>query len=574
MKKSTIISLAFIFILAVVFSGCGGLNKMKKNAGLVTYQVNPEVLEMHADSVAVNITGKFPEKYFNKKATLVATPVLKHANGEKSFKPVKVQGEKVDDNNKVINFVDGGSFSYSDQIPYSEDMKISELELRIQAYVKPEKPLDFDPRKIADGVIATPSLLQFDAKPILGKDKFQRIISDSKSADIHFNIQQANLRNSELREDDIKALEEYIEEAKEHERKEFKGVSVSAYASPDGGLDLNTGLAEKRAVTAEKYVKRNFKKVEEAEKEGFVKAASTPEDWDGFKSEMQASDIADKDLILRVLQMHSDPEVRETEIKKIAATYVEIADKVLPKLRRSKLNVNVDLIGYSDEEIVQIFNEKPDSLKIEEILYAGTLTKDYPEKAKIYKASSEIYADDWRTHNNLGYSYIYMDKVSDAGSAFEKASAKDENTIVINNLGVVALKNADFEAAEEKFKSAAGAGSEVNYNLGICKVKKADYAGAVSSFGNSCSFNVALAKVLNGDNDGALKAIECSENKEDAMMYYLKAVIGARTQDKDLMYNNLRTAVDKEPSLKGAAKIDMEFGKFFEDDTFKTIVGQ
>ncbi len=572
MKKKKFISLLSFTLAVIVLSSCGGLKKMQKLANTVEYTVTPTILEMHADSVEVSISGKFPPKYFHKSAIIEATPVLKYDGGEKAYKVQKLQGEKVEENNPVISYVDGGSFSYNDKIPYVDNMKISDLEIRIHAKLK-KKEADFEPIKIADGVIATPVLVQPDAKPIIGKDKFQRIIPDSKIADIHFRIQQATIQGKELKAEDIQALKEYIEEAKANERKKFKGVSISAYASPDGSLDLNTGLADRRAKEALKFAKKEFKKVEEAENENFMSSSSTPEDWDGFKSELQASDLADKDLILRVLSMYSDPEVREKEIKNMAKTYLELADKVLPKLRRSKINVNIDLIGYSDEELVQIFNQKPDSLNVEELLFTATLFKDYNDQLKVYKAVTEVYPNEWRGFNNVGYAYIYLNKLSYAKTAFENAKKLDANNpIILNNLGVCALLENDIKTAEEFFTSASGAGSEVNYNLGIVNIKKADYASAVNYFGSACSFNAGLAKLLNGDNDGAVKVVDCADDKDAAINFYLKAISGARAGNTDLMFNSLRAAVSKDAKWATYAKTDMEFFKYFNDDTFKSIV--
>lgn len=571
MKKKNFISLLSLALAVAVLSSCGGLKKMQKMASMVEYTVTPKILEMHADSVEVTIAGKFPPKFFNKNAIVEATPVLKYDGGEKAYKVHKMQGEKVTENNPVISYVDGGSFSYNDKIPYVDNMKISDLEIRIHGKIK-SKEADFDPIKIADGVIATPILVQADAKPIIGKDKFQRVISDSKFADIHFRIQQSAIQGSELSAQDIKDLKQYIKDAKENERKQFKGVNISAYASPDGALDLNTGLADKRGKEAVNFAKKEFNKVTEANDANFMSTSTTPEDWDGFKNELQSSDLADKDLILRVLSMHSDPEVREKEIKNMAKTYLELADKVLPKLRRSKINVNVDLIGYSDEELVSIFNQKPDSLNVEELLFTGTLMKDYNDQLKVYKAVTEVYPNEWRGFNNVGYAYIYLNKISDAKTAFENAKKLEANNpVILNNLGVCALFNNDVQTAKEFFTSASGAGSEVNYNLGIVNIKLADYAAAVNYFGSACSFNAGLAKLLNGDNDGAVKAVDCAEDKDAAINFYLKAIAGARSANTDLMFNNLRAAASKDAKWATYAKTDMEFFKYFNDDTFKSI---
>lgn len=548
---------------------------MKKNYGMVDYTVTPPVLEEHADSVDISITGKFPEKYFNKKAMADVTPVLKWEGGEKAFKTVKVQGEAVQDNNTTIAYVSGGSFSYTDRISYADAMKMSKLEVRVDAYIatKPDKKVGFDVKEIASGVIATPLLVNMKGKVIIGADKFQRITADKKQAEILYNIQQAQVRSSELRKDEVKALVEYINEAKENERKEFTGVTVSSYASPDGAEDLNSKLADNRSKAADKYIQKQFRKVEAASKEDFVSNNITAEDWDGFKQLVQASDIADKDLILKVLSMYSDTETREKEIKNISAVYLELAKDILPKLRRSKINVNVNLIGYSDEEITAIFNAKPDSLNVEELLYAATLTKDQAQKLNVYTKCSEIYPKEWRGFNNKGVILFETEKYDEAKQAFEAAKELDNtNSKVLNNLGAVELVKGNVADAKELFTSAGGAGAEVNYNKGIVAIKEADYASAVSMFGDNNSFNSGLAKLLNGDNDGAVKAADSGDDKDSAMNFYLKAIAGARSSNTDLLFNNLRSAVEKNASLKAAAKTDMEFANYFEDTTFKSIV--
>lgn len=594
MKRVTYIS--FIVLAVAILSSCAGLNKMKKNQGLIEYTVTPEVLEMHADTVAVNVSGKFPVKYFNKKAVAEITPVIKYQNGEKALTPIKVQGEKVQANDKVIKLKEGGSFTYTDKAPYVDDMKISTLEIRIKASIK-NKSVDFDPTKIADGVIATPRLLISDARPILAKDKFQRITKESKEADIHFAIQQSSVRGGELTQQDIKDLKDYINKILQAENKEFKGVTVSAYASPDGAEDLNTKLAGNRGTEAEKFIGNEVKntktpkftekdeaivkeketkfkeKVKQAQDKSKFSTTATPEDWDGFKKLMETTDLQDKDLILRVLSMYSDPVVREKEIKNIAAVYTKIADKILPQLRRSIMKVNVDVVGLSDEQIAALADSKPDSLKVEELLYAATLTKDVNKQLKIYQSCQQVYPNEWRGFNNVGYAYIKLGKTTEAKQALESAKKlKDGEPIIMNNLGVVAFTENDLTKAEQNYKSAAGAGNEVNYNLGLIAIRKADYEGAVRYFGSDCSFNAALAKVLNKDNDGASKTIDCITDKEQAMNYYLKAIIGARTANTDMLFNNLRSAIAKDASIAGKAKSDMEFGKYFQDSTFLSIV--
>jgi tetratricopeptide (TPR) repeat protein len=552
----------------VVFSGCTGLKKMKKKQSVISYTLTPQILEMHGDSVAFSINGKFPAKYYRKKVTCEITPVLKSANGnEIPLKPVKVQGEKVQDNNTVISFTNGGGFNYSNKIAYTPDMRVCDVLIKVKASVK-SKFVDFDPVTIGKGTIATAGLAEKDAKPILAKDNFARIISEEKSATIMYLINQYNVRPQELTKEEMKQLRRYLEITQKNPRKEIKGVSISSYASPDGPEDLNDKLSKNRGTSANAAIKDQFKKLEKSKQQGFFDIKATAEDWEGFQKLMQQSDLPDKDLVLRVLSMYSDPVQREKEIKNISKVYVQIADKILPKLRRSQIKVSVDSIGRSDDEINATFDSNPSALSIEELLYGSTLTKDLNRKLKFYQAAANQYSNDWRGFNNMGYVYVLQGNLNEAKVNFEKAkSINPGNNIVINNLGVIALSEGDFVKAEEYFKSASGAGNEVNYNLGICALKKGDYQTAVSKFGSYCSFNAALAKLLSGNTDGASKTIDCSEDKERDAMYYLKAIIGARQGNTDLMYNSLRAAISKNSGLIQQAKTDMEFYKYFNDDT-------
>ncbi len=568
---------------ALFISGCASLKKMKKNADQINFQVTPEVLETHAGKVDVAIDGQFPAKYFNKKVTLVATPVLKYENGETAYQPVTVQGEKVGDNNKVISYENGGNFSYKDAVNYKEDMRQSDLEIRITAS-KGAKSLDFDPIKVADGVLATSSMVVNFPQPILGVrreanttgiydpfiDPFQRIVPDHFTADIHYLINSAEIRNTELTAEDIQKLKQYTKDAFEAERKELKGVDVSAYASPDGALDLNTRLSEKRSGTSSGYLKKEFKK--EAI-EAQLNTKFTPEDWEGFQQLMEESNIQDKELILRVLSMYTDPEVREREIKNLSQAFTVVAQDILPKLRRAKITTSVDLIGKTDEEIAALAESNPAALNPAELLYAATLTTDKNKQLKIYNSFQKVYPDDWRGYNNAGMVLAQQGKFNDAKPLFEKAeSLKNDEPIIKNNLGVVALANNDVNAAETYFGAASGAGEEVNYNLGIVAIKKGQYDKAVQLLGNADSPNAGLAKILAGDNNGALKSLESCTWENCYMTEYFKAVVGARTAKENLMFESLKKAVEINPAMKAKAATDLEFAKYFEDARFKEIV--
>ncbi|MFV0375838.1 MAG: hypothetical protein ACK5JD_00890, partial [Mangrovibacterium sp.] len=547
---------------------------MKNNADQISFKTTPEVLETHAGKVDVAINGVFPSNYFNKKATLVATPVLVYEDGETAYTPVTVQGEKVKDNNKVIAYDNGGNFSYKDAVAYNEGMRKSELMLRVTAK-KGLKSVDFEPIKLADGVVATPTLLVNYPFPIIGVqreknttglydpniDAFQRIVPEKYVADIHYLINSAVLRNTELKNEDIAMLREYTKDAFEAERKELKDVEVSAYASPDGSLDINTKLSEKREGTSSEYVKNQLKKDKiEAE----LKAKFTPEDWDGFKELMEKSNIQDKELILRVLSMYSDPEVREREIKNLSQAFSSVADDILPQLRRAKITANVELIGRTDEEIMELAMNNPSELTPAELLYAATLTTDKDKQLYIYGAMTDTYPNDWRGYNNQGMVLAQQMKYADAKPLFEKAEKLAPNEPIIkNNLGCAALIDGDVAKAEELFGAASGAGKEVNYNLGAVAIKKGEYEKAVKLLEGSNVPNEGLAKIMTGDNNGALKALEACPWEGCYMSEYFKAVVGARTAKENLMYESLEKAVKLNPELKSKIATDLEFAKYF-----------
>jgi tetratricopeptide (TPR) repeat protein len=563
----------FILILAAaVMSSCSGLNKMKKNSNLVKYEVTPKVLETHAGVVTVTIKGTFPAKYFDKKTTVTATPVLTYTGGETAFEKVQVlQGEKVQANNKVITAT-GGDFSYTAAIPYKDAMKMSELVLRINA-VRGKKNLDFEPVKLADGVIATSTLVEKESKPIIMKDKYVRINPENKTADILYQINMAEINSKELKAEDIALLKEYIKTVSADSSRQLKATEVSSYASPDGSMKINEPLSVKRGATAGKFIKKEFKKIEAAKTAGFFNEKTTPEDWDGFKSEVEKSTLQDKDLILRVLSMYSDPDVREKEIKSMSAAFEALKTDILPKLRRSKLSVNVDVIGRTDEQILAQMKADPKSLNEEEMLHAGSLTKDLDEQLKFYQAAADNNPNDFRAQNNIGCTYMALGKTDEAIASFEKAKAIENNDVIKNNLGFGSLLKGDLPKAEEYFNSMTAATTESRWGLGVIAITKGEYDKAVNYFGTEPCFNLALAQYLKGD---VAKAKATLDSMKDLCKCgkpsYLKAVIGARLDDKNYMLSNLREAIGFKPEWKAYAKTDIEFAKFFTDDTFKSTV--
>jgi tetratricopeptide (TPR) repeat protein len=563
----------FILILAAAFlASCSGLNKMKKEAGDIKYEVTPKVLEAHGGLVNVTVKGTFPEKYFNKKATITVTPVLTYAGGETAFDKVQVlQGEKVQGNNKVITST-GGDFSYTSSIPYTEAMKMSELVLRTNATAN-KKSLDFEPIKLADGVIATSTLVQKHAKSISMKDNYVQITPEAKTADVNYAINQADIRNNELKGEDIKLLLDYLITAGSDSSRVARGVVVSSYASPDGEFDFNEKLAGKRGVAADKLIKKPFNFYEPAKAEGFFSSLTTAEDWEGFKTEVENSSIQDKDLILRVLSMYSDPVVREKEIKNMSSAYEALKTDILPKLRRSKMTVNVDVIGRTDEQILSQMRSDPKVLGLEEMLHAGALATDANEKLAFYQATAVANPKEIRAHNNVGVILLGQGKPDEALAAFDKAKAIANNDVVKNNTGFVYLVKGDLVKAEELFNSMTAATPESKWGLGVIAITKGEYDKAVNLFGTEPCFNLALAQVLKGDVNKAKATLDsmkepCVDGKSD----YLKAVVGARLDDKNYMLAGLKASVASKPEWKAYAKTDLEFAKFFADSAFMGLV--
>lgn len=564
--------------VAVVLTGCNGLGKMIKKQKDISYNATPNPIEMHADSVQFSVSGKFNPKLFAKKVTMTITPVVKYTGGEKALKQVVLVGDKATGSGQKISFDKGGTFSYtSEKYLYEPGMKVAKVELRAQGQVK-KKIKDFAPIEIADGTNITPLLVRNDEKGIYGKDAFVKTTPVNQVAHIYYVINQSSVRPAEMKSEEMKAVQAFIGANINNSWYEFKGINVSAYASPDGETDKNENLAKDRATSGSAAMMGEFKKNKNKdnkfgkEKEQFV-VGTTKEDWEGFKSLMEASTMADKDLILRVLTMYSDPNQRRTEIKNLSKTYVELAEKVLPKLRRSEITINVDKKSRTDEMISALCTSHPDSLSIEELLYGATLTNDINTKVQIYQAAEKQYAADWRSSNNLGVALLTQNKVAEAGEAFSRSEKNAAgNPIVMNNLGIIQAKNGNRTAAMDLYNKANGAGSEVSYNKGILQIRDAKYSDAVSSFGSYNGFNKALAQLLSGTPDAVNATIDGSNEKGMALSYYLKAVAAARKSNNSEVLMNLKTALEMDGTLKAAAKDDAEFIKLRADGGFTSLI--
>ncbi len=553
-----------LLLTALLLASCG---KPPTNFEGVKTVVTPSPLEVHNGKVEGKVEFTFPDGYIDPSAFVELTIELVNETGATELTVIKVQGAEYEGNNTVIRET-GGKASGTFSIDYNKSMKVSEVKVKATASVG-KKVVQIPGKKIADGVIATSTLVDGNgAFAVLGKDAYQRITPETQEADINYLIQSSVIRNTELRAEDVKALKEYLKAASANDRKEFTGVSLSSYASPDGAEDLNTKLSSNRGTKGDKFIKKELKKAKVSDVN--VVSKTTPEDWEGFQKAVEASNIQDKELILRVLSMYNDPEKREAEIKNIAATYKELADEILPQLRRSQIAVNVNNIGRSDEEINAQYAEDATVLSVEEILYAATLTEDLDKQLEIYKKAVAVYPEDWRGYNDMAYVLFAQGKFADAATAVDKAAAKAKTPQVANNMGAVALNNGDVAKAKEAFGKAAGAGQPLDYNMGIVAIYDANYDVAAKKLKGAATNNAALACVLAKDYAGATKELDAVASP-DAMTAYLKAVVAARTSKTEDVIANLKAAIAKDASLKDAAMTDLEFAAYFENADFKAL---
>lgn len=566
MKKQNLI-LTLVLAVLVLFA-CKPPKEFLDN---LEVSVNP--LESHAGKVEVTIDGTFPVKYFTKNMILTVTPVLKSKTSDATFvgEPVSYQGEKIKGNDDAISYKMGGKYSQKVVFTYVPEMESSELWLEVEAKIK-DKVYTIPAVKVADGVNITPLLVALQPGEVaakIEKDEFQRVIEERQEAEIKFLIQQSEIRKSEVKSETVVSLTKRIDEANKAANLEMKGLEVASYASPDGGIELNEKLANKRDKESVKFIDKELKKLKATVT---IDSKFTAQDWDGFQKLMEGSNIQDKEVILRVLSMYSDSEQRETEIKNLSAAYKSIADDILPQLRRSKITLLIDVIGRSDAEIDSLAKINAEVLSVEELLYAGTLVTDLASKEAVYTKVTEVYPSEYRGFNNLGVVKYEQGDVAAAGRCFAKAlELAPKNAPVNFNSGLVALANGDDATAEEFFGNAGGVGDALNYVNGAIAIKKADYKKAVTLFGNAKMNNAALAKIMTKDYAGARSILDGVE-KPTATTNYLLAIVGARTNDRELAKVNLEKAVAADAKLKEKAVKDVEFMEFMKDEAFAAIV--
>lgn len=558
------VQLSLVVTLLAVLTSCA--SKMGELSPEY-FTVTPQVLEAVGGQVPATINGKFPEKYFNKKAIVEVTPVLRWQGGEAKGQTATFQGEKVEANYQTINYQMGGNYTLRTSFDYRPEMAKSELYLDFLVRLG-NKVMSIPSVKVADGVIATSELVGKtieNANVSLGADAFQRIIKDKREEQIMFLIQQANIRSNQMG-----AANNFTNEVKDvnaTSNQRISNIEISSYASPDGGVSLNRGLAEKRQDNTASLIEKNLKK---SNINADIDTRYTAQDWEGFQELVSKSNIQDKDLILRVLSMYSDPEEREREIKNISTVYRTLADDILPQLRRSRLTLNYEIIGKSDEEISTLARNNARELNNEELLYAATLTNDAAEQEAIYTQASRLFPNDYRAFNNLGKLAYEAGDLNKAEGLFKQALSKQDAPEVNNNLALVALAKGDKAAAEQYLGKASGA-NELSETMGNLYVAQGQYDRAVNAFGDAKTNSAALAQILAKDYNKARTTLDAVQ-RPDAYTSYLKAIVGARTNNLNMVTTHLREAISKQPSLKQQAAADQEFSKYFTNADFAAIV--
>ncbi len=555
MKKT----LVYLSMGALVLT-MGSCSKKVSDFASEYFTTNPTPLETVGETVPATISGTVPAKFMPKNAVVTVTPVLVWDGGEASSSQVTFQGENARANGQVISYKDGGPVTIPFNVLYQPEMANSDLYLDFKVnqggkdYVLPRV-------KVGYGVIATSTLTDVAVlEPAPSTSNFERIIQEKYSAEIKFLINQANIRANQIDAPDYVNFNKDLIAANDAPNREIEGVNVHSYASPDGTMAFNTQLAEKREDVTVAYMRNQLKK-DKITEFGELTSEFTPEDWEGFQQLVEKSNIQDKNLILSVLKMYKDPEQRETELKNMSAVFNELAEQILPQLRYSKIVATVNVIGKSDEVMFAQFESTPTELSLEEILYIGTLADDPAKKEAIYAKATQLYPNDFRTWNGLGAAQFSQGKYDAAAKALAQAKklAPNEKSVDLN-LGLLALNNNDLSAAKDLIGGAAGV-PEAASALGVLYLNEGQVSNALSSLGNEKNNNAALAQILAKDYSAAKNTLAGIKNP-NANTYYLAAIVGARTNNENMVLTNLREAIKLDNSMLAKAQKDLEFASY------------
>lgn len=552
MQKKNLLFLSAASLL--LMTSCSKLGPLSAD----NFTVVPNPLETQAGQVPATINGTFPEKYMKKKAVVTVTPELRYADGQVAKgQSATFQGEKVMGNDQTISYKVGGRYTMKTAFDYVPEMQKSDMYLTFDARIG-KKQQKVPAVKVANGVIATSELYRktlASENGCIAPDTFQRVNEKKQEANIKFLINQANIRKSELKNNSVKEFVEMLKKINaDREGFNVQNVEIQAYASPEGGVKFNDKLAGNRKNESEKYVKNTLKRTKV---NADIDAHYTAQDWDGFQKLVAASDLQDKEVILRVLSMYEDPQEREQQIRNMSAGFRELADGILPELRRSRLIINYETIGRSDEQIKAQYSEDASKLSADELLYSATLDEPVAKQEEIYKKTAETYPNDYRAYNNLAALALAKGDTAKAREYAQKAASLGANTPEAQaNLGLLSLIDGNVQDAERAIAKSSGSES-VNQAIGTLAIAKGDYAQAEKAFAKVNSNTAALAQLLNKNYDAAAKTLDRVENP-NAMTDYLHAVVAARRGNKFAASSYLKEALQKDPSLKQYAENDLE----------------
>ena len=550
MRNHLFLSLSACSLL--VLASCSKMGPLSAD----NFTVDPNPLEAIGGQVPATIDGTFPEKYMKKKAVVTVTPELRYGDGQVTKGTgATFQGEKVQGNDQTIPYKVGGRYTMKTSFPYNADMEKSDMYLTFSARVG-NKEVAIPDVKVATGVISTAELYKSAMNSCIAPDSFQRVKAQKQQANIKFLINQANLRKSELKNNSVKEFVSMLKKINaDREGLNLKNVEVAAYASPDGGYDFNDKLSKKRENTTTGYVNKQLKAAKLGDAN--VDAHYTAQDWEGFKELVSASNLQDKDVILRVLEMYKDPEEREKQIRNMSQGFRELADGILPELRRSRLIINYETVGRSDDQIKQQYASDPSKLSADELLYAASLENDADKKAEIYKKTADLYPDDYRAYNNLAALAFNKGDKNTASQYLAQAQSKGAAPEAYANQALAALKNGNVKDAENYVSKATDA-NQLNEVLGNLNIAKGNYAQAEKDFGNTASNSAALAQLLNKNYASAASTLNNVKNA-DGMTEYLKAIVSNRQGNTDAARQHLNKATQMSAELAAYAANDLEF---------------
>lgn len=561
MTYRNLLKITTALLLAVLVSSCAC--RLKPLNGSAA-QVDPNPLTLVGTQIPGQVRLTIPAKWCHKRAIVNITPELRYNGISVTGQTVTIQGENVRDNYQSISYERGGSVIVPFAFEYKPGMEQSDLYLTFTATVKGKK-VNLPAVKVARGTIMTAGLASIsDITPALARDAFQRVIKEQYTADLKFLINRAEVRAAELNKREVKDWKDVVDNAYQVPNQEVD-IEIQAYASPDGAQDFNERLSAQRERNTSSVIARQLgkKKIE-------VNAHYTAEDWDGFQKLLEASNIQDKELVLRVLSMYPDPEDREREIRNLSHVFTQLADEILPELRRSRLNANVRIIGKSDDELKMFMAQRPGRLTIEEILYAATLYDNAKDQMNAYQQATQLYPKDYRAYNNIGTLYLAQGNYEQAANYFAKAQKIQPNAASNMNEALIALDRGNLAEAQRLMGSAVEV-PEAGQGIGLLQMHEGKYADAIRSFGNTPSNTLAIAQIMQGQYADATRTLAAvaQPNGETA---YLKAVVAARTNDLQALVSNLRSAIAQDRSYALRAQRDLEFAAFSQTPEFVALV--